>query len=140
MTTLPIITGEFGIVGDPEIRYSDKGKAWAKVRGSFKERVRDSMGNWTDGERMFIDLIINVGAENLGESIAAGDTIVVTGRFMIRNWKDKDGNDRYTPEIRADNIGVSLRWGPAKTAKVLGDAGNVANAMDALGATEVAPF
>lgn len=140
MTTLPLITGEFGVVGDPEIRFNNAGKAWAKVRGSFKERVRDSMGNWTDGERMFIDIILNVGAENLVESVRAGDSLIVTGRFMIRKWQDKDGNDRYSPEIRADSVGVSLRWGPAKTGKALGEGDNVANAAESLGASEVAPF
>lgn len=140
MSTLPEITGEYGVVGEPEIRFSEKGRAWAKVRGSFKDRVRDAMGNWTDGERMFIDIIVSTGAENLVESVRAGDSIVVTGRFQIRKWQDKDGNERYSPEIKADSIGVSLRWGTAKTNKVLDAADNVSKAAEALGAAEVAPF
>lgn len=140
MSTLPIITGEFGVVGEPDIRFNDKGRAWAKVRGSFKDRVRDSMGNWTDGERMFIDIIINTGAEHLIESIRPGDSITVSGRFVIREWQDKEGAKRYSPEIKADSVGVSLRWGTAKTNKVLESSDNVTNAKDVLGATEESPF
>lgn len=140
MSTLPVITGEYGVVKEPEIRFSENGRAWAKIRGSFKDRVRDSMGNWTDGERMFIDIIVSQGAENLIESIRVGDSVIVTGRLQIRKWSDNDGNDRYNTEIKADSIGVSLRWGPAKTTRALEESLTVDAVKDALGATEETPF
>lgn len=139
MSTLPLVSGEFGIVKDPEIRFNDKGNGWAKVRCSFKDRVRDSMGNWTDGERMFIDIIVSQQSENLIESVRVGDSLVVTGRLQIRQWKDKDENVRYSTEIKADSIGVSLRWGTAKTQRALEDGSNVDAVKETLGGSEI-PF
>lgn len=135
---LPPITGEFGIVADPEIRFSEKGSAWAKLRCVAKDRVRDANGTWSDGDPCFIDVIVNQGAENLIESVVKGDSIVVVGALKQREY-EVDGQKRTSYQIRADAIGVSVRWGTAKTQKALESVGNVAAAADALGGTEI-PF
>lgn len=135
---LPPITGEFGIVADPEIRFSEKGSAWAKLRCVAKDRVRDANGTWSDGDPCFIDVIVNQGAENLIESVVKGDSIVVVGVLKQREY-EVDGQKRTSYQIRADAIGVSVRWGTAKTQKALESVGNVAAAADALGGTEI-PF
>lgn len=115
---LPTITGEFGIVADPEIRFSDKGGTWLKIRCVAKDRVRDSNGAWSDGDPLFIDVIVNAGAEHLGDSVMKGDSIVVTGRLKQRDY-EVDGQKRTSYQISADSVGVSTRWGVAKTARVL---------------------
>lgn len=116
---LPIIHGEFGVVADPELRFSEKGSAWVKVRGIAKDRIRDNTGNWTDGDPLFIDIVLGgPSSEHLYESIVKGDTILVTGKLKQREY-EKDGEKRTVIEIRADNIGVSVRWNPAKTPKAL---------------------
>ena len=38
------------------------------------------------------------------EVIAKGKQIYVEGRLQTRQWDDKDGNKRYTTEIRGDRI------------------------------------
>jgi single-strand DNA-binding protein len=139
---LPTIHGEFGVVADPELRFSDKGSAWIKVRGIAKDRVRDNTGNWSDGDPLFIDILLSgQSAEHLFESIVKGDTITVTGKLKQREY-EKDGEKRTAMEIRADSIGVSVRWGTAKTAKSLES--NVSKVAEELGATvledTVVPF
>lgn len=139
---LPTIHGEFGVVADPELRFSDKGSAWIKVRGIAKDRVRDNTGNWSDGDPLFIDILLSgQSAEHLFESIVKGDTITVTGKLKQREY-EKDGEKRTAMEIRADSIGVSVRWGTAKTAKSLES--NVSKVAKELGATvledTVVPF
>lgn len=139
---LPTIHGEFGVVADPELRFSDKGSAWIKVRGIAKDRVRDNTGNWSDGDPLFIDILLSgQSAEHLFESIVKGDTITVTGKLKQREY-EKDGEKRTAMEIRADSIGVSVRWGTAKTAKSLDS--NVSKVAEELGATvledTVVPF
>ena len=59
---LPAVTGEFSIVADPEIRFTQAGKAWLKIRGKAADRVKDASGNWGDGDVMFIDIIVGFGA------------------------------------------------------------------------------
>lgn len=113
---LPAIYGEFVVVMDPELRFSGKGTAWAKVRAVAKDRVRDQNGGWTDGDPLFIDIIVGNGAQNLVESVVKGDTINVAGRLKSRQY-DHNGETRTGYCISADQVGVSVRWGPARTQK-----------------------
>lgn len=117
---LPIITGTFGVVKEPEIKFSEKGTAWAKIRCSAKDRKRDANGNWTDGDVLYINVIVNAGAENLIESVSPGDSITVQGRLKMREY-EVDGQKRVDYQIAADEVGVSVRWNPAKTPRVLGE-------------------
>lgn len=138
---LPIITGEFGVVTDPELRFSDKGPAWIKVRGMAKDRVRDRYtGMYSDGDPLFVDIILNgQSAEHLFESIVKGDTITVSGKLKQREY-EKDGEKCTVMEIRADHIGVSVRWNTAKTPRMIESQGNaVATVAAELGGTEI-PF
>src|SRR5262249_31957390 len=43
-------------------------------------------------------------AESLAEYLTKGKQIYVEGRLQTRQWDDKDGNKRYTTEIRGDRI------------------------------------
>jgi single-strand DNA-binding protein len=137
---LPVITGEFGVVKEPEIKFSDKGSAWAKIRCSAKDRKRDANGNWTDADPLYINVIVGNGAENLVDSIMPGDTITVQGRLKMREY-EVDGQKRQEYQIAADVVGVSLRWNTAKTPRMLEQGGSMSTAdvADALGATEM-PF
>lgn len=141
---LPTIHGEFGVVAEPDLKFSTNGTAWLKLRGIAKDRVRDASGTWSDGDPLFIDIICNQGAENLFESIVKGDTIIVEGKLKQREY-EKDGDKRTVIEIRANSIGVSVRWGTARTPGSLQSASGTAVAQEALGAMEVvdpdtAPF
>ena len=140
---LPFISGEFGVVADPEIRFSDKGSAWIKIRGIAKDRVRDANGTWGDGDPLFIDIVTGMGAEHLFDSIVKGDTITVSGKLKQRQY-DKDGEKRTVMEIRADSVGVATRWAPAKTPGALNSGNNIEAAKETLGGVEIdtdaAPF
>jgi single-strand DNA-binding protein len=43
-------------------------------------------------------------AEIAGEYLRKGRSVYVEGRLRTRKWTDKDGNDRYTTEIVAENM------------------------------------
>jgi single-strand DNA-binding protein len=43
-------------------------------------------------------------AESLTEYLTKGKQIYVEGRLQTRQWDDKDGNKRYTTEIRSDRV------------------------------------
>lgn len=136
---LPIITGEFGVVKEPEIKFTDKGTAWAKIRCSAKDRKRDAQGNWTDADPLYINVIVGNGAENLIESVLPGDTITVQGRLKMREY-EVDGQKKQEYQISADTVGVSMRWNTAKTPRMIESQGNaVATVAAELGGTEI-PF
>ncbi len=43
-------------------------------------------------------------AESLQDYLTKGKQIYVEGRLQTRKWKDKEGNDKYTTEIRGDKV------------------------------------
>jgi single-strand DNA-binding protein len=135
---LSIVNGEFGIVSDPEIRFTTKGTAWAKVRGVSKDRTRDAAGNWTDSDPTFIDIVVfGKPAEHLTESVVKGDSILVTGKLAQKEWEDKEGNKQTNYQITAESIGVSLRWGPAKTGKASASVPSMSSIKESLGAESI---
>jgi len=141
--SLSTVAGEFGLVTDPEIKFTDNGKAWAKFRGVTKERIRDSSGNWTDGKATFIDVLcFGKEAENLAESVLKGDSVVVVGKLQQREYADSEGNNKVIYQVMADLIGPSLKWTPAKTPKILDAANGVSAIKEAFDAVSVdlAPF
>lgn len=134
---LPMIASEFGVVKEPEIMFGSEGKAWAKVRCVAKDRIRDAMGKWADGDPLFIDVIVNVGAEHLVESVTVGDSIIAIGKLSQREY-EKDGVKHSIMQFRADSVGVSVKFGPAKTKRML-ESSNTTAAIESLQATEM-PF
>lgn len=88
---------------DPELRRTGSGVAVA----SFTVAVdRDFSGK--DGGEKETDFIDCVAWRNTGEFVSKyfskGSMAVVSGRLQIRSWKDKDGNNRRTAEVVADNV------------------------------------
>jgi single-strand DNA-binding protein len=134
---LPMIASEFGVVKEPEIMFGSEGKAWAKVRCVAKDRIRDAMGKWADGDPLFIDVIVNVGAEHLVESVTVGDSIIAIGKLSQREY-EKDGVKHSIMQFRAESVGVSVKFGPAKTKRML-ESSNTTAAIESLQATEM-PF
>lgn len=91
------------MVRDPELRRTGFGIAVA----SFSVAVdRDFSGK--DGGEKDTDFIDCVAWRAAGEFVSKyfrkGSMIVVSGRLQIRQWKDKDGNNRRSAEIVADNV------------------------------------
>ena len=88
---------------DPELRRTGSGVAVA----SFTLAVdRDFSGK--DGGEKEVDFIDAVAWRQTGEFVSKyfgkGRMAVVSGRLQIRKWTDKDGNNRRTAEIVADNV------------------------------------
>ena len=118
---LPLLSGEFGVVADPELTFSQQGNARVKLRVIAKDRKRDSTGNWVDGDPWFGDLVVwGKTAEFLCDSIAKGDSIVVANaKAEQHKFTDKEGNERTAYSYTVDSVGVSTRWGTARTQRVI---------------------
>lgn len=96
-----IIMGRF--VRDPEMRTTQSGTAVTSftlaVDRDFKDR--ESGEKSTD----FIDVVAwRHTAEFVCKYFSKGRMAVAEGRLQIREWKDKDGNNRRTAEIVAENV------------------------------------
>ena len=72
-------------------------------------------GQWRDGDTSFFKVNVWRGqAENLADSLAKGDRVMVTGRLRQRSWETPEGEKRSVTEIEADEVGASLKWATAK--------------------------
>jgi single-strand DNA-binding protein len=90
------------LTNDPELRRTGSGVAVT----SFTLAVdRDFKGSNGEKETDFIDCVAwKNTAEFVEKFFAKGRMAVVSGRLQIRTWKDKDGNNRRTAEVVADNV------------------------------------
>lgn len=115
---LPQISGEFAITHAPEMRFTNDGKAWLKLSTVAKDRRRGANGEWEDGDICYMDVTVNgKQAEHLAESVAVGDTIVVSGSLAMREHVGDDGVKRKFYSIRARQVGVSVQYHPVKAAE-----------------------
>lgn len=109
---------------DPELRRTGKGTAVT----SFTLAVdRDFTSEGQEKETDFIDCVAWRGAaEFVDKYFSKGRMAVVSGRLQIRNWKDKDGKDRRSAEVLAENI----YFGDSKKSENQASAEPVAPASD----------
>ena len=97
-----ILVGNLG--RDAELRYTPGGAAVATLNMATTEIWNDKQGQRqekTEGHRV---VLWGKSAESLTEYLTKGKQIYVEGRLQTRQWDDKDGNKRYTTEIRGDRI------------------------------------
>jgi len=88
---------------DPELRRTQSGTSVT----SFSLAVDRDFKNRESGEKStdFIDVVAwRQTAEFVCQYFSKGRMAVVEGRLQIRDWKDKDGNNRRSAEVVADNI------------------------------------
>ena len=87
---------------DPELRRTQSGDAVTSLSIACD---RDFKGK--DGQRAvdWIDIVAwRQTAEFAAKYLAKGRMVIVKGRLQIRDWKDKDGNNRRSAEVVADNV------------------------------------
>lgn len=87
---------------DPESRFFPDGAAVCNFSIAVNEKWKDKSGE--KKERVeWVNIVATHGlAEVCGKYLQKGSSVFVSGKFSTRKWKDKDGQDRYTTEIRAD--------------------------------------
>ena len=97
-----ILVGNLG--RDAEMRFTAGGTPVATVSLATTERFTDRDGQKREDTQWHRIVIWGKTAESLHEYLTKGKQIYVEGRLQTRQWDDKDGNKRYTTEIKADRI------------------------------------
>ena len=98
-----ILVGNLG--KDPEVRYLEGGTAVANFPIATSETFKDR----TSGERKtnteWHNIVVWRGLAEIAEKyLKKGSQIYLEGKLRTRQWQDKDGNNRYTTEVVADNL------------------------------------
>ena len=98
-----IVVGNLG--QDPETRYMPSGSAVTNVRIATNESWKDKQtGEQKDRTEWHSVAMFGRLAEIAAEYLRKGSQVYIEGKLRTRKWQDKDGNDRYTTEIIADEM------------------------------------
>lgn len=96
-----ILIGNLG--KDPELRYAPNGDAICNVTLATTENWKDkATGEKREAVEWHRVSFFGKLAEIAGQYLKKGSQCYVEGSLRTRKWQDKDGQDRYTTEIRAD--------------------------------------
>ncbi|MCK9379818.1 MAG: single-stranded DNA-binding protein [Sulfuritalea sp.] len=97
-----ILVGNLG--ADPEMRYLPSGEAVANLRLATTDSWKDKDGNKQEATEWHRVSFFGRQAEVCGQYLKKGSQIYVEGSIRTRKWQDKEGQDRYTTEIRGDRM------------------------------------
>lgn len=98
-----ILVGNLG--ADPEVRYMPQGGAVANMTIATSESWTDKATNERKEQTEWHRIVIYQRlAEIAGEYLRKGSKVYIEGKLKTRKWTDKDGIERYTTEIVANEL------------------------------------
>lgn len=92
---------------DPEVRYTQSGRAVATFTVAATNTYIDSTTNETKEQTAFVNC---VAWGNLGEAVGnyrKGNRLFVEGRIQTRSYEDSNGQKKYVTEVIAGFVGLS---------------------------------
>ena len=97
-----IIIGNAG--KDPETKYTDAGVAVCTLTLATKHSWKEKEGQRQEKTEWHRVVFWGKLAEIVDRYVRKGSQVYVEGRIETRKWTDKNGNDKYTTEIVADQM------------------------------------
>ncbi|MBK9702787.1 MAG: single-stranded DNA-binding protein [Betaproteobacteria bacterium] len=98
-----ILVGNLG--KDPETRYATSGAAICNITLATSRQWKDKASGEKREETEWHRVVFNDRlAEIAGEYLKKGRPVYVEGRLKTRKWQDKEGQDRYTTEVIAEEM------------------------------------
>ncbi len=117
-----IVVGNLG--NDPDTRYMPSGGAVTNLSVATSEQWKDKQTG-EQKERTEWHKVAMFGrlAEIAAEYLRKGSQVYIEGKLRTRKWQDRDGNDRWTTEIIADEMQMLGGRGGGGTAPMRDDRG-----------------
>lgn len=97
-----LLIGNLG--ADPEARTAQTGTTVTKLRIATTERTKDRDGNWGDHTEWHRVTCFGRTAENAARFLRKGRQVFIEGRLRTSKYTDRDGVERWSTEIIADNL------------------------------------
>jgi len=98
-----ILVGNLG--KDPETRYMPNGKAVTNFSIATSESWKDKQtGEQREQTEWHNIVMYDRLAEIAAEYLKKGSQVYIEGKLRTRKWQDKEGRDRYTTEINANEM------------------------------------
>jgi len=97
------------LIKDPELRYTNSGKAVAQFTVVTAKRFKKD-DEWVEQDTSFWDVTaFDKLAENILESCQKGTSVIVTGAMRQEKWVNKDQENRTSWKVLADDVALSLK-------------------------------
>jgi len=117
-----IIVGNLG--ADPETRYMPSGSAVTNLSVATSEQWKDKQtGEQKERTEWHKVAMFNRLAEIAAEYLRKGSQVYIEGKLRTRKWQDRDGNDRWTTEVIADEMQMLGGRGGGGSAPMASDSG-----------------
>ena len=97
-----ILLGNLG--RDPEVRFTQGGTPVANFTMATTDRWSDPSGEKKEKTGWHRIVVWGKQAEIAGEYLRKGRPVFVEGSLQTREWTDREGNKRYTTEVRAQRL------------------------------------
>ena len=98
-----ILVGNLG--NDPEVRATTSGSRVATISIATSESWTDkTTGQKQEKTEWHRVVFFNRLAEIVEQYLKKGSQVYVEGRLQTRKWQDKDGQDKYTTEVVANEM------------------------------------
>lgn len=94
-----ILVGNLG--QDPELRYTGSGTAVCTLRLATNESYKGNDGEWVERTEWHTVVAWSRLAEICNEYLKKGSQVYFEGSLQTREWEDKEGNKRYSTEVKA---------------------------------------
>ena len=95
-----ILIGNLG--KDPEVRYTQQGKAITSLTLATSESWKDPSGTVSQKTEWHRVSIFGKLAEIAGEYLKKGSQVYIEGKLQTSKWTNKEGQDQYTTEVVLD--------------------------------------
>lgn len=106
----PTITFIGNLAFEPELKFTNSGKAVLNGRVLNTPRKKNAAGEWEDAETISYDFNLwGDKAESAAEQLTKGAKVIVVGRLQANSWENKDGERRSKTIIVADEIGLAIK-------------------------------
>jgi single-strand DNA-binding protein len=89
---------------DTEMRYMPDGTAVAKFSIAVQDDYKDKSGQKVERAEFVPIVAYGKLAEICGQYLTKGKEVYVDGMFTTRKWSDNDGKDRWTTEVKLENM------------------------------------
>jgi len=97
-----ILLGRLG--QDPELKYTQAGKAVAKFSLATDETWKDKQGEKQQKTTWHTVIAWEKLAEIIGQYVKKGSQVYIEGKIQVRNYETNEGEKRYVTEIVANNL------------------------------------
>jgi single-strand DNA-binding protein len=97
-----IVVGNLG--ADPELKYIDNGQAVAKFSVATSEHWKTAQGEEREHTEWHRVTVWGKAAEACAKFLGKGRQVYVEGRVRSHKWTDKEGKERWSTELIAEDV------------------------------------